>query len=189
MKNVRQSIMDAVIEQFNEKGMKFTMDDVSKDLHISKKTIYKEFNDKDELFFATVDYGFAAIKEKEAEVLADDSLDIVEKLSRVIVCLPDNYRNIDFRRVYQLKDKYPLIYNRVAERIESDWDATEKLLRQAVEEGYIKDVPVEVIKLTIEGAIEKFLSTEELARTELSYEESLNTMIDIIINGIRTDKK
>ena len=97
--------MDAVVVLFNEKGMKFTMDDISKLLHISKKTIYKEFNDKDELFYATVDYGFAAIKQKEAEIIADESLGLVEKIAKVIVCLPDNYRNIDFRQVYQLRDK------------------------------------------------------------------------------------
>ena len=130
MDNLRQSIMESVINQFNQKGMKFTMDDISKELHISKKTIYKEFDDKDELFFATVDYGFTAIKQKEAEVLKDDSLDIVEKLTRLIVCLPDNYRNIDFRMAYQLKDKYPLVYSKLASRIESDWEETEKLLKQ-----------------------------------------------------------
>ena len=185
MDNLRKSIMDSVINQFNQKGMKFTMDDISKELHISKKTIYKEFDDKDELFFTTVDYGFNAIKEKEAEILKDDSLDIVEKLSRVIVCLPDNYRNIDFRMVYQLRDKYPNVYNRVAGRIESDWEETEKLLRQAMDLGKLKKVPIPVVKLTIEGAIEKFLSTEELSRTDLSYEDALNEMIDIIINGLR----
>jgi AcrR family transcriptional regulator len=178
-------IMDAVIDQFNRKGMKFTMDDISKELHISKKTIYQEFDDKDELFFATVDYGFNAVKEKEAEILRDDSLDIVEKLSRVIVCLPDNYRNIDFRMVYQLRDKYPNVYNRVAGRIESDWEETEKLLQQAMDLGKLKKVPIPVVKLTIEGAIEKFLSTEELSKTDLSYEDALNKMIDIIINGLR----
>ncbi len=177
--------MDSVINQFNQKGMKFTMDDISKELHISKKTIYKEFDDKDELFFATVDYGFNAVKEKEAEILRDDSLDIVEKLSRVIVCLPDNYRNIDFRMVYQLRDKYPNVYNRVAGRIESDWEETEKLLQQAMDLGKLKKVPIPVVKLTIEGAIEKFLSTEELSKTDLSYEDALNKMIDIIINGLR----
>ncbi len=177
--------MDSVINQFNQKGMKFTMDDISKELHISKKTIYKEFDDKDELFFATVDYGFAAIKKKEAEIISDDSLDLVEKIARVIVCLPDNYRNIDFRRVYQLRDKYPEVYSEVAKRIESDWDETEKLLKKAMEQGLIKTVPIQVIKLTIEGAIEKFLSSEELAGTDLSYEESLNDMIDIIMNGLR----
>ena len=186
MENMRQSIMDSVINQFNLKGMKFTMDDISKELHISKKTIYKEFNDKDELFFATVDYGFSAIKQKEAEIKNDDSLDLMEKISRVIVCLPDNYRNIDFRMVYQLRDKYPNVYRRVAKRIESDWEETEKLLKQAVDEGLIrKDVPISVVKLTIEGAIEKFLGSDELSKTDLSYEESLNDMIDIIINGIK----
>ncbi len=185
MDNIRQSIMDSVISQFNLKGMKFTMDDISKELHISKKTIYKEFNDKDELFLATVDYGFSAIKRKEAEVLADDSLGLVDKIARLIVCLPDSYKNIDFRRVYQLREKYPDVYAQVARRIESDWEETEKLLSKAMDEGLIKKVPIPILKLTIEGAIEKFLSSDELSRTEVSYEDSLNDMIDIIINGIR----
>ncbi len=185
MEETRQMIMDAVIDQFNEKGMKFTMDDISRELHISKKTIYKEFNDKDELFYATVDYGFSAIKKKEAEILADDSLDLVDKISKLIVALPDNYKNIDFRRVYQLKDKYPKVYLKVAERIESDWGETEKLLNKAMEEGLIKKMPIQLIKLMVEGSIEKFLSSEELASTEYSYEASLNEMIDVIMNGIK----
>ena len=186
MENIRQSIMDSVINQFNQKGMKFTMDDISKELHISKKTIYKEFNDKDELFYAKVDYGFAAIKSKEAEVINDPNLSLMDKIAKVIVCLPDNYRNIDFRMVYQLRDKHPQVYRRIAKRIESDWDETEKLLREAMIRGYIRsDIPISVIKLTIEGAIEKFLTSEELSKSDLSYEESLNSMIDIIINGIR----
>lgn len=185
MQETRQMIMDAVIEQFNRKGMKFTMDDISKDLHISKKTIYKEFDDKDELFFATVDYGFSAIKKKEAEIVADDSLDLVDKISKLIVCLPDNYKNIDFRRVYQLKDKYPKVYMKLAERIESDWGETEKLLKEAMDKGLIKKFPIPLIKLMVEGSIEKFLSSEEFSRTDLSYEQSLDKMIDIIINGLK----
>lgn len=185
MQEIRQQIMDAVITQFNNKGMKFTMDDITKDLHISKKTIYKEFNDKDELFYATVEYGFSAIKQKEAEIVADDSLDLIDKISKLIVCLPDSYKNIDFRRVYQLKEKYPKVYMKLAERIETDWGETEKLLNQAMKQGLIKKVPVPLIKLMVEGAIEKFLSSDELVRTELSYEQSLDGMIDIIINGLR----
>ena len=185
MEETRQIIMDAVINQFNQKGMKFTMDDISKELHISKKTIYREFDDKDELFFATVDYGFSAVKKKEAEILADESLGLIEKISKLIVCLPDNYKNIDFRRVYQLKEKYPKVYMKIAEKVESDWGETVKLLNQAMDEGLIKRVPVELIKLMVEGAIEKFLSSEELANSQYSYEESLNMMINVLINGIK----
>ncbi|SCY41763.1 TetR/AcrR family transcriptional regulator [Butyrivibrio sp. INlla14] len=185
MEETRQIIMDAVIDQFNQKGMKFTMDDISKELHISKKTIYREFDDKDELFFATVDYGFSAIKKKEAEILADESLGLIEKISKLIVCLPDNYKNIDFRRVYQLKEKYPKVYMKIAEKVESDWGETVKLINQAMDQGLIKRVPVELIKLMVEGAIEKFLSSEELANSQYSYEESLNMMINVLINGIK----
>ncbi|WP_026489335.1 TetR/AcrR family transcriptional regulator [Butyrivibrio sp. XBB1001] len=185
MEETRQIIMDAVIDQFNQKGMKFTMDDISKELHISKKTIYREFDDKDELFFATVDYGFSAVKKKEAEILADESLGLIEKISKLIVCLPDNYKNIDFRRVYQLKEKYPKVYMKIAEKVESDWGETVKLLNQAMDEGLIKRVPIELIKLMVEGAIEKFLSSEELANSQYSYEESLNMMINVLINGIK----
>ncbi len=54
-----------------------------------------------------------------------------------------------------------------------------------MDQGRLRKIPIPVVKLTIEGAIEKFLSTEELAKTELSYEEALNNMIDVIINGLK----
>lgn len=184
MADTKKMIMDAVIDQFNEKGLKFTMDDISKELHISKKTIYKEFNDKDELFFATVDYGFSAIKQKEAEIIADDSLDLVEKISKLIVCLPDSYKNIDFRKVYQIKEKFPDVYSKVAEKIESDWGETERLLEQAMDQGLIKKTPISLIKLMIEGSIEKFLSSKDLQKSDLSYEDALNGMIDVIMKGL-----
>ena len=38
-------ILDAAIEAFNEKGVKFTMDDIAKALGISKKTIYTVYKD------------------------------------------------------------------------------------------------------------------------------------------------
>ena len=41
MNETQNRIMETVIEEFNKKGLKFTMDDVAKDLHMSKKTIYK----------------------------------------------------------------------------------------------------------------------------------------------------
>ena len=185
MDNVRQKIMDATIEEFNKRGIKFTMDDIARDLHISKKTIYKEFNDKDELFYATVDYGFAAVKQKEAEILAKEGIDLLDKITQLIICMPDNYNSIDFRKVYQLRDKYPDVYMAISDHLESDWGNTEQLLEKAMDEGIIRQIPIPIIRLMIEGAIEKFLTSRELSQSDISYDRSLEYMIDIIINGIR----
>ena len=38
---LRKMILNGTMEVFNEKGLKFTMDDIAKQLKISKKTIYK----------------------------------------------------------------------------------------------------------------------------------------------------
>ncbi len=132
-----------------------------------------------------MDYGFSTIKQKEAEIIADEEMDIVEKIAKVIVCLPDNYKNIDFRQVYQLRDRYPVVYSRIAKKIETDWDETERLLKLAMKQGRIREVSIPVLRLTIEGAIERFLGTNDLSRTEISYDQALDGMIDIIINGLR----
>ena len=43
---IREQILDATVLVFNKKGMKFTMDDIARELGMSKKTIYTVFADK-----------------------------------------------------------------------------------------------------------------------------------------------
>ena len=56
--DIRSEILSATIPVFNKKGIKFTMDDVAKEVGISKKTIYTVFADKQELVYDMVDYCF-----------------------------------------------------------------------------------------------------------------------------------
>ena len=120
----RQTILEGTIRAFNRKGLKFTMDDVAKELSMSKKTIYTIFRDKESLFFAMVDYLFDSIKESEQRVLNDESLDTLEKIRKVLGVIPEGYREIDFRQLYLLREKYPAIYQRVEERLETGWENT-----------------------------------------------------------------
>ena len=53
---IREQILDATVLVFNKKGMKFTMDDIARELGMSKKTIYTVFADKQELVYDMVDY-------------------------------------------------------------------------------------------------------------------------------------
>ena len=62
---LRETILEGTIKVFNQKGLKFTMDDVAKTLGMSKKTIYTVFDDKESMFYDMVDYMFDRIKESE----------------------------------------------------------------------------------------------------------------------------
>ena len=103
--NQREKIINAAIDEFVDKGLKFTMDDVARRLYMSKKTHYTVFKDKEEMLLAVADYCFADIKRAEREVLNNPSLDIVEKIRQIIIAMPDRYQNIGLINLFLLKDK------------------------------------------------------------------------------------
>lgn len=183
-REVKEKIMEAAIEEFNKKGLKFTMDDVAKNLSMSKKTLYTVFSDKEELFFDMVDYCFDAIKQSEQEILKDESMDIVEKIRRIVIVLPDRYQNIDLRKIYSLKEKYPEIYKKLEVRLENDWEPTILLLEKAIKEGRIKPVSLPILKTMVEGSIEMFLSRDVLLENGMEYREALDKMMNILMDGI-----
>ena len=75
--NLKDDILEATIQAFQKKGLKFTIDHIPSLLGISKKTIYTIFPDKNSLVLEMVDYCFSSIKESEQKVLQDQSLDRV----------------------------------------------------------------------------------------------------------------
>ena len=185
MNEQKERILKGTIQAFNEKGLKFTMDDLARILGMSKKTIYVEFTDKNSLFLAMVDYLFDGIKESEEEIINNTDIDIVDKITTMLGVLPESYKDIDLRQLYMLKDKYPVIYKRVEERFENGWQQTIELLKEAMEEGKVRKVNVDIFKMMMEAAIEQFFQRDILIYNPLSYEEGLKEVVGILMNGIK----
>lgn len=181
---VRNTILNGTMEVFNQKGLKFTMDDIAKQLGMSKKTIYKVFDDKEKMFLEMVDYLFDQIKASEEEVMRDESLSTLEKISKILGVMPESYREIDLRKLYELKEKYPTTYRRVEERLETGWENTIALLEQGIQEGVIRPLPICLVKMMLESALEQFFQRDILIANNLSYGEALDCVVDILVNGI-----
>ena len=182
--DLKRMILNGTLEVFNEKGLKFTMDDIAKHLGISKKTIYKVFADKERMFLAMVDYLFDQIKVSEAEVMRDDSLTTLEKIRKILGVMPESYRDIDFRKLYDLKRKYPSTYKRVEERLETGWEYTLALLERGIKEGVIRPLPICLVKMMLEASLEQFFQRDVLIVNNLSYADALDNVVDILVNGI-----
>lgn len=180
----KERVLQACIALFNKKGLKFTMDDLAKSLQMSKKTLYTIFEDKNALFLEMVDFLFKGIKESESEVLNDSSLSTVEKIQKVLGVLPDGYKQIDFRQLYLLKPKYPKIYKRVEEHLENGWENTIALLQKGIDEGVISNVSIPIVKMMLEASIEQFFQRDILIQNNITYQEALDEVVNIIVNGI-----
>lgn len=180
----RETILEGTIRVFNEKGLKFTMDDVARNLGMSKKTIYTIFRDKESLFYAMVDYMFDSIKESEKRIVADESLAAEEKIRRILGVIPEGYRDVDFRQLYLLKDKYPEVYQQVEKRLETGWETTIALLERGMEEGVIRRIHIPIVKMMLEASLEQFFQRDILIRHEISYLEALDEVVGILMDGI-----
>lgn len=67
---LRTQILDAAAELFQAEGLSFTMQQVAAALHISKKTIYTVYSDKEALLLDMVDMLFEKIHRRKAELAA-----------------------------------------------------------------------------------------------------------------------
>lgn len=184
IQEAKEEIMNAVLEEFQDKGLKFTMDDIAKHVGMSKKTLYEIFRDKDTLFDEMVEHTFSKIKEEERKVLEDPLLPIVEKIRKIMVVLPGRYENLNVRQIALMEQKYPKVYRQIQKRLESDWEPTIALLREGMEAGEIRKISIPVLKAMIEGTISQFFSRNVLSEENVSYAEALDEMMDIIMRGI-----
>jgi len=180
---LRQRILDETVNLYYECGLHFTMDQLAKNLGMSKKTIYLVFPDKEDLLMTMVDYIFDFIRDSKERVIQED-LPLPEKLRQVMGMLTDKYENADLAALYELRDRYPTVFTRVAERLESGWESTIALLEQGVQEGIFRQFQIPIFKLMMEATLEQFFQRDVLVRNGIPYREALDQVVDILLFGI-----
>lgn len=107
---MREKIIDTAIEEFTKHGSKFTMNDVAKELGISKKTIYTIFESKQDVLVGIADRYARDFTDMREAIEQDDSLDTLEKLERLFCAIPTKYYNIGLSRLFEVARKYPKQY-------------------------------------------------------------------------------
>ena len=178
---LRRQILDAAAQLFQAEGLSFTMQQVAVALHISKKTIYTVYSDKEALLLDMVDMLFEKIHRRKAE-LAELPLPLEERLQAVIIALPEEYAALDFRQLDALEEKYPAVAARVRRHLETGWEPTIRLLEQGIAEKRIRPVNLTVLRRILTAAFEQLLSGAE---DGTSYAAELEDMMDILMNGLK----
>lgn len=168
---------------FNSKGLKFTIDDIAANLHCAKKTIYKYFATKEELLNAMIEHGFDSIYKNKLDII-NSNLSYKEKLKKAMIALPPIYQYFDFTLLNQLQLKYPLAYKNLVNKLETNWEPIIELINTGQKENIIKDIDIAVLKTMVTATIENYLNTNVLKDNGLTYNQGLEKMMDIIMEGI-----
>lgn len=184
-----ERIFLAGIEEFKDSGVKFTMDSLAKRMGISKRTLYENISSKTALLEYVVDRTFADVKRQQHEVLREQGLSTMERLHKLLLIVPSYSNILDYRRIDELRVPYPDLYQKIQNNLESDWDPAMMLLQKAMAEGVIRHVNLIVLKLLLCEIFEQLLNGKVLIQNNISYEEAMQGMMDIVFEGILVHEK
>jgi len=151
-------ILHRVRSLYRKYGIKsVTMDDVSHELGISKKTLYQCVRDKDELVRKVIELELSS-QHNHLIASCKDNLNAIEELSEIALCV--NYMLKEYSAVteYDLKKYYPDLYIR---------------LREVRRERILKFILDNLVKGKNEGLYRENLNVEILSKISLSYIDSM----------------
>ena len=177
-------IVNATINIFKEKGVKFTMDDLANNLGVSKRTLYENIDSKETLLNLLVDDIFDSITEKGKEILNDATIDNLEKLKNIFTLLPTSYDAIDYTKIHEVKKFYPKIYEIIMNRLDLAWEHTNILVKKCIDEGLIKKVNIYLMKSVLIGSIRIILEDNNLRKEKIDYSETMKNIVDIMFDGL-----
>ena len=90
---MKEKIILSTIDHLIKDGLKFNIDKISKELNISKKTIYKYFSTKEELANEVFDYYYKNLKEEIMSKGRIDSKETIDYLERSLLLADERLFN------------------------------------------------------------------------------------------------
>lgn len=161
-----KTMVDTVLELFMDQGAKFKMEDVASRLGISKKTIYKEYGNKEDLIILVVRAIFESIEGQLQKVLESTEYNSLEKLIHLTCTFPDT-KFVDYHKALMLKDDFPKPYDMFISYIEDNWTLSKELFDQCIHERLIKPIDHDLYRTMILGITKQVLSMKGIDQEEL----------------------
>ena len=147
MDNTKEKILSKAGNSFLKFGFKsFTMDDIAKDLGISKKTIYKYFSNKHDLVSQAVTH-FHEDCLCQIDGVCQLGYNAIEENFKIKKIFKDLFQaSTDESPMYQLEKYYPIVYEKVMKKeFLMFQDCIVKNLEKGIEEGlYRNDIDISV---------------------------------------------
>jgi AcrR family transcriptional regulator len=152
------SILHKVRQLYRKYGIRsVTMDDVSRELGISKKTLYQYVHDKDELVSEVIELELSTGNEY-LEQRCTDNLNAIEQLGEIAACVGHMMKEYSAVIEYDLKKYYPDLYLKV---------------RELKRDQMFKFIKANLAKGKQEGLYRMNLNVDILSKLSLSFIDSM----------------
>ena len=184
-----KNIISRVTDIYYQYGIKsVTMDDIARELGMSKKTLYKYISNKDEL----VEYCVNSLLEKRNcafKEIEEEKLNALEELFLVNEHIVKMLKNYNPATEYDLKKYYPHLYDKLRKyRRTNMYEAVKNNIIKGKQEGlYRKDLNEDIISRVHVSRVENSYANEMFGIDELTSWKFVREMFTYHVHGIANE--
>ncbi len=188
---IKDRILNKTYELFTKFGFhKVTMQEIADSMGMSKKTLYKFFEGKEQIIREIIENKKCDIDNYLEKLWANGNLDFVEKISSMMNFIRTQLPNMRGPLFEDLKKNLPEIWMEINEsRKKYIREKYSRLIREGIKKGSVrKDLDEEVVMLVYINAIHNILVPEILSELPLTAEQVFDTIVSTLFMGIFTEE-
>jgi AcrR family transcriptional regulator len=185
----KEKILEIARQKFFQDGfVKTSIDEIAREYHISKKTIYKHFKSKDDLLNGVVKDFTGRVTNTIIEIMKSKK-NSIEKLIDVLDLIQKSIRQFSLRYIDDIQKHKPKLWNYIEKFRKEN---LEKIVYQTIEEGkkegLFNDVNPDIVFRIFYGAVRNVISPDFLITSPISRDEAIDETFEILLNGVLTNE-
>lgn len=187
---IRERIITVAGTLFARYGIRsVTMDTLAEEMGISKRTIYENFTDKDELLLEVIKY-FKLQQMKQVNEVINNAENVVVAMFSLLRGMINMMKQVNPVFFHDIKRYHSPIFRQLEEDGDlRDHSVTRKILSEGIEQGIFKtEYNLELVNLTIHELFNMFSPDSKLVERGYHRAELFNNVIIPYLTGLTTDK-
>ncbi len=187
----RHRIVQATRAHFFSHGFRsVTMDDLARELAISKKTLYAHFPSKTALLEAVLDDKFAGLESRLKQLSGEHPHNFSSVLNQLLALALHELDEIKPPFVRDMRQKAPHVFDTVQRRrgqlIEKYFG---KLFVEGQRAGMVrKDVPANLIIELLLNAVQAIVNPAKVQELGLTPKTAFASVLNVVLEGVLTSK-
>lgn len=185
----RLEYLQSISQLFLKYGFKSVgVDDIAKELGISKKTLYKEFKDKNEIVFECIQFVISLEENSTCEIFdnSENAIDEIIKMSKVITVRFDElHSSVHF----EVQKYYPQAFKLFTKhKTEFVFGCIKKNVERGIKEGlYRESLDANIIAGLFVHKMELFIDRAGFGGVKYSFQEVYLEMLRYHIRGLASE--
>jgi AcrR family transcriptional regulator len=186
---IENQILEEGFESVSKTGVRvFTVDALSRQLSMSKKTIYKYFPTKEKLIQSIIHFVFNQLNSIFNKVITNEPNPAVQYI-KIMETISKFSGRTSVHRLVELKSTYPMIWKELEHFRLSQADKFFTILKNAQNQGLARqDINMKSASIVYINIINSTFQPEFFLKNDLPIRETIRGFVQVVARGIFTTK-